>query len=234
MTIAEFGKASEITVVTEHFPPFQIADGDRIIGGFSTEIVNALLKEAGVKTEILGFPWARAYRMALTGENVLIFSITRNEERENLFNWVGSIIALEDNLWSLSDNLMIKSLEDAKQYKIAVPQDDNQHQFLVKNGFTNMYLVPELDTALKMLYAGRVDLVMGNDISIPYRLETLNLESSKLKKTYKIGQQWGDLSIAFSKNTSEKLVHKFQMALEEIKNNGTFDEILNRWALDRK
>ena len=90
IAIPGFGKASEITIATEHFPPFQITDDNKITGGFSTEIVNALLEETGVKADIKVFPWARTYRMALTGKNVLIFSITRNEEREHLFNWVGS------------------------------------------------------------------------------------------------------------------------------------------------
>ena len=144
------------------------------------------------------------------------------------------IIALEDYFWSLNDDVIIRSLEDAKKYRIAVPRDDNQHQFLVNNGFTKMYLVNDIETALKMLYAGRTDLVMGNEISTLYRLEALNFESSRLKRTYKIGQQWGDLSIAFSKNTSEELVHQFQIALEKIKSNGTFDKILNRWVPDRQ
>lgn len=233
MTITGIGKASEITIVTERFPPFQITDGDKITGGFSTEVVNALLEETGIKAKMQVFPWARAYKMALTQKNVLIFSITRNEEREDFFNWVGSIFALEDYFWSLNHELEIRSLEDAKKYTIAVPRDDNQHQFLVKNGFTKLYPVTDLDTALKMLYAGRIDLVMGNDISTTYRLKSLNFEPSKLKKIYKIGQQWGDLSIAFSKNTSDQLVERFQIALEKIKSSGQFEKILNRWIIDQ-
>jgi len=225
------GNGTEIDIVTEHFPPYQIVENKKIQGGLSIEIVRELLNETGIEAPIVAYPWARAYRIGLNGENVMIFSITRNEERENLFKWVGSIIGSKDYFWSLKEanEIKIDSLEAAKKYLIGVPRDDNQHQFLKRNDFTNLYIVPDFDTALKMLYARHIQAVMGPEISIAYRLSKLNLDYSMLKKQYEIGQQWGDLSIAFSKNTPDELVTRFRLALKKIRDNGTYDEILNRW-----
>lgn len=234
LVVGGIANAEEIKIVTEHFPPFQFAEGGKVTGGFSVEIMRELLKETGVKAEIRAYPWARAYRMALKEKNVLIFSITRSEEREPLFKWVGSIIGLGDYLWSLKerDDIVIHSIEDAKRYRIGVPRDDIQHQFLKQRGFEvpkHLYLLPRWDLAIKMLYYKRVDLVMGSELALAYRLKALNLDYSKLKKAYEIGQQWGDLSIAFSKSTSDIWVHKFQEAFEKIKKDGTYDKIHRKW-----
>lgn len=234
LVVGGIANAEEIKIVTEHFPPFQFAEGAKVTKGFSVEIMQELLKETGVKAEIKAYPWARAYRMALKEKNVLIFSITRSEERELLFKWVGSIIGSGDSLWSLKerDDIVIHSLKDAKRYMIAVPRDDIQHQFLKQRGFDapiHLYLVPRWEQAIKMLYNKRVDLMMGSELSLVYRLKALNLDYSKLKKVYEIGQQWGDLSIAFSKSTSDIWVHKFQEALEKIKKDGTYEKIHGKW-----
>ena len=226
------GNGTEINIVTEHFPPYQIVENNKIQGGFSVEVVKELLDETGIEAPIIAYPWARAYRMSLNGENVLIFSMIRNEEREKHFKWVGSLIGTKDYyFWSLknSKDIKINSLEEAKRYSIGVPRDNYQHQFLKNNGFTNLSITDDFDTALKMLYAQRIQAVMGSEISIAYRMRKLNLDYSMLKKHYKIGQSWGDLSIAFSKNTPDELVTKFQLALMKIKNNGTYDRILKSW-----
>jgi len=226
--------AEEIQIVTEDWPPFQIVEKGKVVGGFSVDIMRALLKETGVHAEIKSYPWARAYKMALTEKNILIFSITRNKERESLFKWVGSLSALGDYLWSLEvrKDIVINSLEDAKLYKIGVVRNDLQHQFLNQKGFDDLkhlQLVTKQDQAIKMLHANRVDLIMGPELPLLYRLKILNLDSPKLKTVYYIGQQWGDLSIAFSKNTSDIWVKRFQEALERIKENGTFAVIQRKW-----
>ena len=225
------GTGTAIKIVTEHFPPYQFVEDGKIVGGLSVEIVNELLDETGIEAEFFAYPWARAYRTALHGENILIFSITRNEEREPLFKWVGPITGSKDYFWSLKDrnDVDLNSLEDAKQYAIGVPRDDNQYQFLKHNGFNNLLITPSFESALKMLYANRIDLVMGAEIPIAYMLKNPDLNYLKLEKKYEIGQKWGDLSIAFGMNTSDELVHKFRLALERIRNDGTREKIIRKW-----
>ncbi len=70
--------SQEIRVLTEHLPPYQIQMGENKIGGFSTEIVRAVLKEAKIRAKIEVYPWVRAYSIALEDKNILIFSIVRS------------------------------------------------------------------------------------------------------------------------------------------------------------
>ncbi len=225
---------TEINIVTEHFPPYQIVENGAIQGGLSVEVVQALLDEIGSEASIKAYPWPRAYNMALTYKNVLIFSMIRNDEREKLFKWVGAISKSRDYFfWSLkgTNEIKIKSIEDARNYSIGVPRENFQHQFLMNNGFTKLSITNDFDTALKMLYAKRIQVVMGSEISIAYRMKKLNLDYSKLIKQHQIGSQWGELSIAFSKKTPDELVNKFRLAFSKIQNNGIYNKILERWKL---
>lgn len=233
-SISTIAIAEQITIVTEHWPPFQFAEGEEVTRGVGTEIVQEILKETKLKTKILAYPWARAYSMALKQENVLIFSLTRSKQRETLFKWVGPIYQLEGYLWALNDrsDISIHSMEDAKQYIVGAPRNDHQHQYLKKNGFVfdeNLYLVKAWPQAMKMLYANRVDLIMGPPLPLAYNLKTLGLDYSKLKQVLKLDKPPAVLYIAFSKATSDSLVIKFQKAYQKIKNNGSYDTILQNW-----
>ncbi|MCL6416495.1 transporter substrate-binding domain-containing protein [Aestuariirhabdus sp. Z084] len=231
---SSLGYGDDITIATEHFPPFQIVENGKIQGGLSVEIVNKLLEETGLQAPIVAYPWARAYKMGLTDRNVMIFSMVRSEERENHFKWVGPITGSKDYyFWSLktSSGVSINSLEDAKQFLIGVPRENYQHQFLENNGFTHLTITNDFDATLRMLYAGRIEAILGSEISITYRVDKMGFDASLLKKQYGIDQRWGELSIAFSKNTPDELVERFQQALKKIKDNGEYEQILRKWVL---
>ena len=89
LSFIDSANSEEIKVVTEHFPPYQIAEEGKPVRGVNVEFIKALLNEVNVDTDINVYPWARAYSMALTYPNVLIFSISRVPEREHLFHWIG-------------------------------------------------------------------------------------------------------------------------------------------------
>ena len=66
-----------LTIVTSEEAPYQYIENNNI-KGISVDILRELLKETGYeKTEIKVYPWARSYRMALSDENTMIFTISR-------------------------------------------------------------------------------------------------------------------------------------------------------------
>jgi len=76
--------AHSLRVVTEDSYPVQYVENGQLKGKNATSINTALeMMKLDASIEVL--PWARAYNMALSTPNVLIFSITRTPEREDLF-----------------------------------------------------------------------------------------------------------------------------------------------------
>jgi polar amino acid transport system substrate-binding protein len=84
-------RAQEIDVVTELLEPYQIEKADGSLGGFSTEVVEALFKITKDQASIKIMPWARAYEVALNQPNTLIYSIAHTQMRDKKFHWIGAL-----------------------------------------------------------------------------------------------------------------------------------------------
>jgi polar amino acid transport system substrate-binding protein len=78
-------------VVTENSSWLSTIDAQGNIAGRNTQLVKDILARAGLKADFQVLPWARAYRMAATRPNTLIYSIARTSTRESQFIWLGQI-----------------------------------------------------------------------------------------------------------------------------------------------
>ncbi|WP_181898333.1 substrate-binding periplasmic protein [Alteromonas aestuariivivens] len=224
----------KISIVTEHLPPFQVVQDNRVVTGMAHQVVQAMLGKLDYSFEVRVYPWARAYQRALTEKNTLIYSIARTQGRENLFRWVGEVYRQQDYLWCLNanNNIRIESLDDAKRYLIAVPRNDNQYQFLTKNGFTspnNLYLVTDWEQAIGMLRSERVDMIMGTTLSLAYFAEDAGLKLEDFKPCLRIDSQRDAMFIAFSQQTPDRVFNDFKQAYQTLVENGTLHSIQKRW-----
>jgi len=222
--------AQKIMVVTENNPPYQeIVNGQA--GGICTEIVKAVLEEANIDHDIKVFPWARAYKMALSYDNVLIYSIARSPKREELFHWIGAIIPFSVYLYKLKEsNLQINSLEDAKNYSIGVIREGFRHQFFLKKGFVedvNLHPVNDFMQNILKIQTGRVDFLPFDEMGFEAKAKVNNVDISRFEKTFKLDEMSTYLYLALSKKTSHNLVEQLTKALEDVKKSNQFRELVN-------
>lgn len=226
--------AEPITVVTEHLPPMQIAKGTHAVGGVATEVVRLMLDKVQSGTRITAINWARAYNMALNQKNIMIFSITRTKQREDLFKWVGAIASFENYLWRKADRqgIVINDLYDAMKYHVAVPRFDMQFDELKRLGFEegkNLLVTSEYPIVAKLLMRGRVDLLSGNRLFLSEQLKSLNYDISDVAPVYRLKDS--TLYIAFSKQTDDVQVETYQKALLDIKQGKRYKEVMQKWNL---
>lgn len=229
---ATVSAAAEITIVTEILPPWQTTNG-KDVGGIATEVVEATLRQADVEGKARAYPWARAYRMAQQKPNVLIYSMVRTPEREKRFKWVGVIGEVKEHFFKMAhrEDIRLVTIDDAKKYLTVVPRDDFRHDFLVNRGFKDpaaFNLVNRQDQALRMLYAGRTDLVIDDELTLAYELRYLKLDPGKIKNALYVPEMSVDFEMAFSKQTPDYLVKQIQSALEAIKAKGIYHTIM-KW-----
>ncbi len=227
--------AQKITVVTEEWPPYNYTENGEITG-VSTEIVKAALEKTGLKSEIRVYPWARAYKMASEEENILIYTIFRLPEREKLFKWI-KLEGFSTNMHLYSprsrSDILIKTLEDAKKYKIGVTRGSSTHTFLLSKGFeegVNLFPVKnEVQNALKADPSiKRIDLTTGDKLSLGLWLKKADLPSDYWKQEVLLFKE--DFYMAFGKKTSDSLVSQVSAAFKQIKADGTFDAIMRKYT----
>ena len=232
---AESVSALEIKVVTENIPPLNYEENGKIVG-ISTEIVRAVLEKAGIAVNITVYPWARAYSMASEQENVLIYSIAKTQERENLFKWIGPLYPFTESLFKLKKrkDIAVHSLEDAKKYKIGVVREYAVHQMLRSQGFEdgkNLDAVSAQELNIKKLFKERVDMIVGSALDLSWRMKTQpDLPPfEELEEAFALKEIFTEIYMAFGVKTSDEVVSQVRTAFEQLKAEGKIDNILQKY-----
>lgn len=226
-------QADPLQVVTEEFSPYNMTENGKMTG-LSTELVQAVLAEAGVQVPIQSMPWARAYDMALHEENVLIYSITRSPEREHLFNWVGVLVSTHTCLYSSAAHpIHLDSLEDARKYQIGTVKDDVGEEYLLQHHFAigeNLQSSNKYELNYQKLKLARVDLWISDDRNAAWLAHQAGDDPDRvLVRSLPLADLGEDLSLAFSLSTPAATVERFRAALTQIHRNGTYDAIVRKW-----
>jgi polar amino acid transport system substrate-binding protein len=208
-----------LEVFTEDAYPLQYKQDGEIVG-LATEQVEKVLKEANIKYKIIMQPWARVYNTALLKPNVLIYSIARTKEREELFSWLGSIQKLEYFLYGFEHiNLTPPDpFESLNNFRLAVGRDSAIHHYLATKNLTNYHLINSSDQSVKMLLTNRVDLATGSQFYFYKSCIKQKLDCSKIKPLFKLKDLESEVYLAASKQTDPEIVKRIQVAFEKVKN----------------
>ena len=230
---AESNEKSSIKVVTEYIEPYQIKNADGSLGGFSTDVVNALFEKVGKQSEIYVMPWARAYEIAQREKEVMIFSIARSPRREPNFHWVGKLVTERLFFWGLKDvfPFQVDSVDLLRPYSIAASRHSNVAQYLHDHGFSKVRRLIREDQNMRMLFSKRIDLIVANEVSVRRRAENLGLDFNDLQKLIEVPELNNDLSVAFSLKTSPELVKEFQQAMTELEQEGVIEGFRQKWQI---
>jgi len=222
-----------IRVVTEYLSPYQIKNQDGTLGGFSTDVIHALFKMTKDTADITVMPWARAYEIAQTSKNTLIYSIARTHLREQRFKWVGSLINEQYYFWGLRKrfNKENYTIAEFKRLSIATSRGSNRDEYLNNNAFKNIYELVNEKQQLKMLFEERIDLVIEAELTISEIAKMQNYHFNDIIKLNEINELHADLSIAFNKGSDPELVTQYQQAFQEIIDNGTLQNLKKKWHI---
>jgi polar amino acid transport system substrate-binding protein len=221
-------------VVAENFPPYQVRTNDGI-NGISVDVLKALNKHLGVKTHIEFYPWARAYKMALTTPDVLILSISHTKERDDLFHWIGSL-PMSDKLalWTLKSNQQgkVNNWEDLKGYVTALPRLDSNIDLLLNKGLLlgkDFFIVNQFKQVIGMLIKGRIDYVIAGSASLKYQIEALGYDVNHFTKQEIASTYVAQIAFAFNIDSNKQLIVDYKKAFDELEKKGQLQQIMAKW-----
>ena len=227
MAVTSTTCAQTIRAVTEATPYTFLSDGK--VAGPATEVVELTLKKAGLSNYQLSlYPWARSYDMALNEPNVLIYLIARTAARENQFKWAGEIMKVQYHLFKLKDreDIVVKNLQDAKNYTIGVMRGDVRYQYLQAQGFTKLVVSAESIDNFDKLLNRRVDIVPLNDRDASSLCEETHFKCANLAKILTLQEMSTGLYMAYSKSTPDAIVERTKAGFEKIKAEGSVRKIM--------
>ena len=231
--------AVEISALTESLPPLNYEQDGKVLG-FSSELLDMMAKEADITVHKQLLPWSRAYDMVGRQSNTLVYSLARTTERESLFQWVGPISSRRILLFKQGDrsDISIKTLDDARPYRIGVARESAAAKGLIKQGFAvngaQDVLGPGLDLGahdesnMKKFIAKRFDLLVSLDWAAAYNAKNAGLGADDLQAVWVLDESlsyWYGLNLA----TDPEVARRLNAALQKVKNDGRYLALKQRY-----
>ena len=222
-------KNKTFTIMTEVYPPYNYLEEGKITG-ISTEIMREILKRIDHPDDIKLFSWSRGYNLILKNDNHVLYSTTRSQIREDLFKWVGPLVPNKTVFFARKGSgISINKLHDAAKVKsIGTYKDDFGELHLKKEGFTNIDSVVDNRLNIKKLVAGRIDLWIINEVIGIHLAKKAGL-ADKIEPVFEVVSK--QMYIAFSRNTPDAVIKKWQKVLDEIKADGTYNKIFDKYGV---
>jgi len=219
-----------LNLYTEKFPPYSYLEHNQIVG-INSDIVKQACVLAAITCNIKIVPWNRA--IALTNNSASgIYSMSRNQERENNYRWVGPLINAENYLFRLKSrsDVKVSDISSAIKYSIAVPRNDIYEKSLKDRGFKNLLQVSSKFKGVKLFLAGKIDLLIASPLTLPYQLAEHGTDLAMLEQLIPLPlpELQGNY-LALHPEVAPEYVHKLQQALDTLHKSGKVDNIIRQY-----
>ncbi|WP_368490106.1 amino acid ABC transporter substrate-binding protein [Clostridium sp. BJN0013] len=224
--LSKIKKDGVIRIGTEGtYSPFTFHDKNEKLTGFDVEIAEEVAKRLGVKAQFVETKWDGMF----AGLDAKRFDIIVNEvgikpERQKKYDFSTPYIVTKGVLIVAKDNEDIKKFEDLKGKKSAQTLTSNYAE-LAKSYNAEVVQDDGFNQSIDLILSKRADATINDNISF------LDLKKQKPDIAVKVVDEQPDAAsngIMFRKGNKE-LVDAVNKALADMKSDGTFLKISNKW-----
>lgn len=226
-------QADTVKIVSDTaYAPFEFKDSDQTYKGIDVDIINKVAEINGWDID-MSFPgFDAAVNAVQAGQaDAIMAGMTKTSEREKVFTMSDTYYDTKVVIATTEANTISK-YEQLKGKKVGVKTGTAAQRFLEKNKDKYGYTLKTFDTGDLMynsLSAGDVDAVMDDQPVIEYAIN----QGQNLKISMK-GEAVGSFAFGVKKGSKhEHLVTEFNEALAQMKEDGSLDEIINKWTASK-
>lgn len=213
--------------IDANYPPFGYTDDEGNLIGFDLALAQQTADKLGQELVIVPIEWAQKDEILESGQIDAIWSgLTITEERAETYDFTDPYLTVAPVV-VVKENSTIGSIEDLRDMVVGVQEGsvayDILHKLPIYEEIDHETLFEENVNALKNLDVGLTDaLIVDSAVADWYITDQ--------KADYKIVDSFDDiyLGVAFSKDNTE-LRDQVNEILEELKSNGTAEELSNEW-----
>lgn len=217
---------TEIMIGTEGtYAPFTFHDESDKLTGFDIEIAEEVFKRLDMKPTFIETKWdgmiagldAKRYEMVAN-------QVSITPERLEKYDMSEPYIVSKAVLVVHEDNNEIKSLDDLKGKKVGQSLDSNYRKIAEEHGAT-ITAVDGFNQAIDLLVSNRIDGTLNDNLSY------LDLIKERTDLPIKVAYEEADATknaFLFRKG-SDELVEKVNGAIADMKEDGTYLKISEKW-----
>ncbi|MGP4071154.1 transporter substrate-binding domain-containing protein [Piscibacillus sp. B03] len=222
------GDGDTYTVATDaNFQPFEYKNPDTgEMEGFDIELIEAIAEDQGfeVEFETMEFDGLLG-SMRSAKHDIGIAGISITEDRKEFIDFSDSYYD-SGLILAVPNDSDIESIDDIDGLNVGARQGSTSEDYLLDNTDAEVTAFPEIVTAYMDLQRGRLDAVLYDLPNVQYYIKEEASDSLKTVGDVLEGQPYG---IALPKDENPELLESINEGLANVKENGTYDEIYEKW-----
>ncbi|MBD7962579.1 basic amino acid ABC transporter substrate-binding protein [Fictibacillus norfolkensis] len=222
------GSGEKLTVGTDAaYAPFESLDGEKIVG-FDVDLLDAVMKEAGLDYELTNKGWDPLF-IALQNEEVDagISAITINDDRKKSYDFSSPYFE-SINMILAKQGTSIKSAKDLEGMKVSV-QNGTTGQAALEKMFGKSENIKKYENnvlAIQALLNGEVEAVVA-DNAVVQEYEKNNPDKKLVTISDKENFESEFYGIIFPKDGEHQ--EEINKAMKKIIDDGKYAEIYKKW-----
>ena len=224
--LAAIQSAGALKIGTEGtYAPFTYHDTDGKLVGFDVEIGEAIAKKLGVKAEFLEGKWDGLIAgLDANRYDAVINQVGITEARKQKYDFSEPYIASKAVLIVRADDDSIKGFADLKGKKSAQSLTSNFGK-IAEGAGAELIGTDGFDQSIQLVLTGRADATINDSLSF------LDFKKHKPDANVKIAaeQENADYSGVIIRKGEPELLEAINKALAEIKADGTYDAISQKY-----
>jgi polar amino acid transport system substrate-binding protein len=214
----------------ERFAPYSfIGAEDSPAQGLDVELINAVLREAGVTDyRIRLYPWERVKRMLNRGEVDMAFQFAGTPQRQEQYELVGPLrygatVFMTAAASPLKD---WATLADLAPYRIGQIRGYAYEQAFDNAKLSRNSNAQHPQQLVSMLLAGRIDVIVGDHLQLLHYVNEQQAQAQvRVLPTPLVSMP---RFVAFAKGDLSR-ARQFSEALVRLRENGALERITQRW-----
>lgn len=175
-----------LTVATEFWPPFRMADEDGQIRGLDIDILHRLQAHSGIRFEVKRVPWGRALKQMQTGKTDLMIGLAHTPERAAYIDYLQpSYYQCHPAFYGKAQvAASLRDYRDLHGQKVGYVLSSAYFERFDNDGGLDKHGVLTEDQLLRMVERGHLPLMVGTDCQVDYALSQRN-DTGLVKAAYR-------------------------------------------------
>ena len=220
-------KSKYIIASDSSFAPFVFQNSSNQYTGIDMDLIKAIAKDQGFEIEITNPGFDAAISAVQAGQaDGIIAGMSVTDARKETFDFSESYYTA-NTILGVKESSTIASYEDLKDKTVGVKNGTASQTFLTENQSKYGYKIKTFADGASMydsLNTGSIDAVMDDEPVLKYSIS----QGQKLK-TPIAGTPIGETAFAVKKGSNPELLEKFNKGLANLKANGEFQKILDKY-----
>ena len=220
-------KSKYVIASDSSFAPFVFQNSSNQYTGIDMDLIKAIAKDQGFEIEITNPGFDAAISAVQAGQaDGIIAGMSVTDARKATFDFSDSYYTA-NTILGVKESSTIASYEDLKDKTVGVKNGTASQTFLTENQSKYGYKIKTFADGASMydsLNTGAIDAVMDDEPVLKYSIS----QGQKLK-TPIAGTPIGETAFAVKKGTNPELIQMFNKGLANLKANGEFQKILDKY-----